>query len=44
MRVVSFTISWSQKEFCLASYWFENFVHPQLWCVANLVGVLVPKQ
>lgn len=40
----SFTVSWRQNEFCSVPHWFEDLTHPLLWCVANFVGVLVPKQ
>lgn len=39
-----FTISWSQNEFCSHLHWFKDLTHLHLWCVANFVGVLVPKQ
>lgn len=42
--VSSFTISWSQNEFHSVLHWFEDLAHLQHWCVANLVGVLVPEQ
>ena len=35
---------WSQNEFDSVLHWFEDLAHPHLWCVANLVGVLVPKK
>lgn len=42
--LVGVTISWRQNEFHSVLHSFEDLAHLHLRCVANFIGVQVPKQ